>query len=114
LVVPDLAHLALLAAAVVVDHHPLADRRLGLGDGRAARHDLAARLVAADVRRALLADTPRRAVAVQVAAAHTGRLHLDDDLARPRIRVCKVHELDLAVTREVDTLHRIVLPDGSR
>src|SRR6266446_4897472 len=39
---------------------------------------------------------------------HMPRLHLDDDLARPRGRVGKFHLLDLAVARENNPPHRFL------
>ena len=50
----------------------------------------------------------RPPVLVQVAAAHARGLHLDDDLARPRGRVGKLHQLDFALAAEHHAAHRFL------
>src|SRR5262249_8281476 len=74
-------------------------------------HD-AARLVAGDHRlgatrkaRGGIARLEARAIDVQVAAAHAGRLDLEHDVARPRHRVGKITQRELAVTEKHAALH---------
>src|SRR5262245_60459177 len=42
---------------------------------------------------------------VQIAPAHARRLHLDDDLVRPRRRIGEGHQFELAITGEHDAAH---------
>ncbi len=103
---------AMVAALVVVDHHPLADMRQAALHPRADRRDHARRFVPHDHRlqvdrqpggggaAALLA-----AVLVQVAAAHAGRLHLDHHLARAGRGVGEVHDLEFALAVEHHAAH---------
>src|SRR5690242_18557824 len=108
----DAAMLAPPAALVVMVHHTLADE--GRIDPSADRGDHATRLVPGDDGPA--AAKPERgggiagcAVRVQIAAAHPGRLHLEDDLARTGGRVGKVLELELAIAEEYDAAHGSLL-----
>src|SRR5262249_2509079 len=106
------AVLALAAALVVVVHHPLADPRFLLGDGRAERGDHAAGLVTGDHPGLGLdpaGDGPLRrggAIVVQVAAAHARGLDLEDDVPRAWRGIGKLPQLQLAVPEEDDALHR--------
>src|SRR5439155_19807553 len=91
---PPRATLVAHGAALVMMHHDaLPDLRLGGADAGADGRDDAARLVAGDDRfgrgrqAADRGAALRPAVLVQVAAAHAGGLHLDDDLALARRRV---------------------------
>ena len=88
----DATVLAEPAALVVMVHHALADRRLRLGDAGSPLRHHAARLVAGDHRAAAAAEPERRgraalargAIRMEIAPAHAGGLHGEDDLARPR------------------------------
>src|SRR6266852_4144915 len=78
---PGVAHAAQPtppAAAVVVDHDALTDRRMLLGDAWSALQDDPARLMATDHR----AVKTGLAIQVQVAAADAGGAHRHDDLTR--------------------------------
>src|SRR5947209_15894528 len=95
------------AAFVMVHHYALADPRHLFADLGANGRDYAARLMSADHRIRVDRQTADRlasrlgaAILVQIAAAHARGLHLDDDLARPRGRVGKFHQLDFAPARE--------------
>ena len=106
------AVLAHRAAFVVVHHDALADAGHLVADAGADRGDDAAGLVPADDRvrvdRQPADCGPARfgpAVLVQIAAAHARGLHLDDDFARPRGRVGKLHQLDLPLAREDNAAH---------
>src|SRR5437868_3803759 len=101
------------APLVVVHHDALADARHLFADLGADRRDDPARLVAADDRVRVdrkaadrLAARFGAAILVQIAAAHSRGLHLDNDLAGPRCRVRKFHQLDLAPAREDYAAHR--------
>jgi hypothetical protein len=104
--------LARTAAVVVVIHDALPDARLLLRDARADGGHDAAGLVPRDDAR-LTSDTARhdprrlcrRAVIVQIAAAHAGRLDLEHHVARPRCGIGKVPELELAIAEKHDALH---------
>ena len=52
----------------------------------------------------------RPAVLVQVAAAHAGGLHLDDDFALARCRVGELHHFELAFAGKHNPAHRFLLP----
>src|SRR5688572_31958341 len=108
----DAAVPAHAAARIVVVHHALANRRLALRDAGTARYYHAARLVAADKRLSissqperLLRLARRRAVELEVAAAHARGLHLDHHLARAGRRIGELAQLDLAVAEEDDSTH---------
>jgi hypothetical protein len=97
----------------MMDHDARSDpRRLGI-DAGADRGDDPARLVPGDdgigVDRQPAAGAARfrPAVLVQVAAAHPRRLHLDDDFARTRRRIGKVHQFELALAGEDNPAHDI-------
>src|ERR1700732_4661603 len=85
------AMLAHGAALVMVHHDALANPRHLLADLGADRRDDAARLVAADDRVRFARQAADRlatrfwpAILVQIAAAHTGGLHFDNDFAGAR------------------------------
>src|SRR4029453_3005803 len=106
----DAAMLAHAAAGIVMVHDALADRRLALRHAGPARRDHAARLVAADERlgggaeaERLLRLARRRAVELEVRAAHARGLHLDHHFARPRRGIRKLAHLHLAVTEKHGT-----------
>src|SRR5688572_29337444 len=100
------------AACVVVVHDALADRRLALRDAGPARHHHPAGLVAGDegftdtsqAKRGLR-GARRRAVELEVRAAHARGLHLDHDLAGAGRGVGEAAQLDLAVAEEDDAAH---------
>ncbi len=104
------------AALVMMHHDALADPRERRADRGADRGDDAARLVPGDGRRARrgkpagLAPGFRTAVLMQVAAAHAGGLHLDDDLVRARGRVGEVHQFEFLARSPVNTTPRMVFP----
>ena len=107
----DTAVLAAPAALVVMDHHALTGRRVGLADAGAPRGNHAARLVAGDDRSALAAQAERRrrvadgAVGMQIAPAHPRGLHGDDHFAGPRRRVGEFTQLELPATEENYATH---------
>src|SRR3546814_14254138 len=98
------------AAAVMVDHDPLADARLLLGDAGTDSDNNAAGFVAGD-HRAGIAESERfrgltlgGAIEFEVAPAHAGSLDLEDDLARTRRRIGELAQLHPPVARENNTL----------
>src|SRR5918994_4932621 len=108
--------LAHAAAGVMVVHHPLADRRLALRHAGTARRDHAAGLMAADEGLGVRAEAERllrlagrRAVELEVRAAHARGLHLDYHLARAGRGVGKLAELDFSITEEYGAAHRAIL-----
>ncbi len=108
----DAAVLADAAAGIVMVHDALTGGRLALRDAGPARDDDAARLVAGDERVLQIAESEsllrfpgRRAVELQVRAAHARGLHLDHHLARPGRRVGKGAQLDLAIAEEDGAAH---------
>src|SRR3989475_11204748 len=111
----DATVLAPPASLVVMDHHALADRRVRFADAGPALGDDATRLVAGDDGFAAAAQAQGRgrvaggAVRVQVAPAHAGGLHGDDDLPGTRRRVRELTQLELPVAEENDAAHRILL-----
>src|SRR5438093_974987 len=102
----DLAVLAAPAALVVMDHHALARRRVGLAHAGAARGDDAAGLVAGHDGTTAAAEAQRggrvadRAIGMEIAPAHPRGFHGDDDLAGARCRVGELTQLELAATEE--------------
>src|SRR5262249_30241856 len=101
------AVLAGAAAGVVMVHHALPDARLLLGNARAERDHHAAGLVpgdhglrAARKARGGVARLEARAIHVQVRATHARGLDLEHDIARPRRRIGKLAQRELAVTEE--------------
>src|SRR6185295_7098562 len=112
----DLAVLAVAAALVVVDHHALARRRVGLADTGATRGDDTARLVTGDDGSTRAAQAQRcgrvadGAIGMQIAPAHSRGLHGDDDFAGPRRRVREFTQLELSSTEENDATHRSSFP----
>src|SRR5215217_7041458 len=105
------AMVANCAALVVMHHDPLPDLGLRGADPRPDRGDDAAGLVTADGRLARRrkpagrAAASRPAILVQVAAAHAGGLHLDDDLALARGRIGELHQLELALAGKDNPAH---------
>ena len=120
---PGAALIADVAAGVVMDHHPLPDPRNVPINPRPDRYDDPAGLVSGDygsavahrlVRFALgqFAKRPvvaRCAVGVQITAAKTRCLDLDDHFARPWRRIVELHDLDPLVSGKCHTPH-IALP----
>src|SRR5207302_9631098 len=102
--VADAAVFAHAAAPVVVDHDALAQRRLLLGDGRAALGHDATRLVAGHVRRLPLL------VRSQVAAAHARGTDGDDNFTWARARIRKLAQLHLALAQEHEASHDPTVP----
>src|SRR4051812_35290250 len=108
----DAAMPADAAARIVVVHDALSDRRLALGDARAARGDDAARLVPGDEGLGLgteaarrLRRAGRRAIELEIRAAHARGLHFDHDLARPGGGIGKLAHLDLAIAEKHRAAH---------
>src|SRR5262249_269878 len=106
------AVLAGAAAVVVVVHHALAEPGLLLADARAHRRDDAAGLVPGDhpglpldAARHCPTRLSRRAINVQIAAAHPRRLDLQDHVPRTRSRIGEFPQLQLAVSEKHDALH---------
>src|ERR1044071_982089 len=102
------------AALVVVHHDSLADLGLRGADPRPDRGDDAAGLVPANGRLARRREPACGAAAswpailVQVAAAHPGGFHLDDDLALARGRVGELHQLELAFAGKDNPAHSVL------
>src|SRR5207302_7711613 len=99
--------LAYAAARVMVIHDALADGGFALGHAGAARGEHAAGLVPGDDRLRPVAQTQRRlrrarrrAVELEIAAAHAGGLHLDHDLAMAGRGVREIADLDFLVAQE--------------
>jgi hypothetical protein len=46
---------------------------------------------------------------MQIATAHAGRFHLDDDLALARRRIGEIHQFELAFARKYDPAHPYLL-----
>src|SRR2546422_300738 len=107
----DATVLAPPASFVVMDHHALAGRRVRFADAGPALGDDAARLVAGDDGSAAAAQAQGRgrvaggAVRVQVAPAHAGGLHGDEDLTGARRGVGEVTQLQLPVAEENYATH---------
>ena len=106
--------LASLAAGVVVIHHALADAGFPVRHPGADRDDDAAGLVSGDhgFGAALesggrIARLEARAIDVQVAAAHAGRLDLEHHVARAGRRVGELAQFELPVPGEHDAFHAI-------
>ena len=100
----------------MMHHDALPDLRLGGADAGADGRDDAARLVAGDDRfgrgrqAADRGAALRPAVLVQVAAAHAGGLHLDDDFALTRSGIGEFHHFELAFAGKHNPAHRCLLP----
>src|SRR6185503_12432669 len=112
----DAAMLAHPAAGIVMIHDALADRRLALRNPGPARRDHAAGLVAADERLGVGAEAERllrlarrRAVKLEVRAAHARGLHLDHHLARAGRGIGEGPDLDLPVAEENHAAHESIL-----
>ena len=105
--VADATVFAGAAAAVMVDHDPLADWRLLVGHCRPAFGDDAARLVTADY-------SPGRTVAigVQVAAADPRRADRDHHVAWPGHGISEFFERHLTVACEHQPMHAARLSAG--
>src|ERR1700686_288518 len=108
------AMIALRAALIVVHHDALADSRLLRIDGAADRGHHAARFMPHDdgtvVHRnaGRLRPTFGAAVLMQVAAAHAGRLHLDDHVVGIGSGIGKLHQFQPALAREYNAAHRFL------
>src|SRR2546421_5138471 len=106
------AMVALRATLIVMHHHALADPRLLGIDGRADRDDDPARLVAGDDgalvhgNAARLGLAFRATILMQVAAAHAGRLHFDDDVVGIGGGVFELHQFQFAFAVKDNTAHR--------
>src|SRR5437868_4926431 len=57
----------------------------------------------------LLRSPRRRAIELEVRAAHAGSLHLEHDLAGAGRRIGEASQLDLAIAEENDAAHALVL-----
>src|SRR5689334_13842251 len=108
----DAAVRADAAARIVVVHHPQSVGRFLLRDAGAARHHHAARLVSANERLGAIAEAEglrgfarRRAIELEVGAAHARSLHLEHALARTGRRIGEAAQLDLALAEEDDAAH---------
>jgi hypothetical protein len=113
--------LAIAAAVVVVIHHALADAGLLLGDAGAHRRDDPARLVAGDhsglpldASGHRLGRLGRRAIVVQVAAAHARGLDLENHVSRARCRIRELLQLELSISDEHDAFHGLLRFLGGR
>ena len=102
---------ALGAALVVMHHHALADLRF-LGVDRAADRDHhAAGFVPGDDGAVAHRDAAGLALALgaavlmQIAAAHAGRLHLDDDIVSVRRGIGELHQFQFAFAVEYHAAH---------
>src|ERR1700681_2844472 len=108
------AMVALGAALIVMHHHALADLRFLGVDRRADRDHHAAGFVPGDdgtVAHRDAAGLPLAlgaAVLMQVAAAHAGRLHLDDDLVSVRHGIGEWHQFEFAFAVKHHTAHRFL------
>jgi hypothetical protein len=108
------------AAAVVVVHDALPDRRLRVRDARPPRSHDAAGLVTGDHGIAGATETERAcgvasgSVSMQIAAAHARRLDGQDDLSRTRGRIREVAKLELTVAEEHDAAHEASLSNVAR
>src|SRR5215510_13297598 len=112
------------AALVVMLHDALADGRLRLRHARAALRHHAAGLVPADHRSAGAAEPQRgggaaalagRAIRMQIAPAHAGGLHLEDDLAGAWLGIREVAKLQLTITEKDHSTHDYApLPPAKR
>src|SRR5882762_9713290 len=108
----DPAVLAHAAAGVMMIHDALADRCLAFRNARAARRDHAAGLVPTDERPGITAQAERglrragrRAVELEIAAAHPRGLHLDHHLARSGRGIGEIADFDLAITEKDRSSH---------
>src|SRR5467141_742811 len=108
------AMVALGAALIMVHHHALTDMRLLCIDGGAGRDHHAAGFVSGDHGAVLHRDAGglrlalRAAVLMQVAAAHAGRLHFDDDVMSIRSGIGELHQFQSALAREYNAAHRVL------
>src|SRR6267142_5245165 len=108
------AMVALGAALIMMHHHALTDMRLLCLDGGADSDHHAAGFVSGDHGAVLHRDAGglrlalRAAVLMQVAAAHAGRLHFDDDVMRFRSGIGELHQFQSALAREYNAAHRVL------
>ena len=91
-------------------HDARADFGGALIDRAANSRHYAAGLVPGDHRAADFAEAKgsgfsRRAIEPQIAAAHAGRLDLDDNVMRPRRGIGELHQLQFAIAQERDAAH---------
>src|SRR5258708_25284694 len=106
------AMVALGAALIMMHHHALADVSFLRTDRGADRDHHAARFVPGDHRTVTHWDARRlrltfgAAVLMQVAAAHAGRLHLDDDVVSIWCGIGELHQFQPAFAREYNAAHR--------
>jgi hypothetical protein len=89
-----------------MDHDPLAEGRLRLGDGGTAGGDDATGLVAANDGTHVQAGCPVRR---EVTAAHTRSLDLNDHVTRSWYRIGKLPQFELAIAKKNDSPHRVLL-----
>ena len=108
----DAAVRADAAARVVMVHHALAGRRFVLRYAGTARHHHAAGLVTTDEWFAVpakpergLRGAGRRAVELEIRAAHARGLHLEHHFARTGRRIGEAAQLDVALAEEDDAAH---------
>jgi hypothetical protein len=105
------AMIALGASLIMVHHHPLADPRLPGIDRGAGRDHHAAGFVPGDDgtvpgrNAGGLGLALRATVLMQVAAAHAGRLHLDDHVMGIRGGIGEGHQFQPAFAREHNAAH---------
>src|SRR6266852_9270882 len=104
--------IALRAALIVMHHDALADSRHLHVDVATDSDHHAAGFVPRNDRTLLHRNagglwlTFGTAVLMQVAAAHAGRLHLDDDIVSVRRWIGKLHQFQPAFAREYNAAHR--------
>src|SRR5450631_858341 len=105
------AMVALGAALIMVHHHALADPRLlGIDRGADRDHDAAGFVPSDDGtvphrNAGRLGLALRAAVLMQVAAAHAGRLHLDNHVMGFRSGIGERHQFQSAFSREYNAAH---------
>src|SRR5438477_6269623 len=111
------AILANATATIVVHHDAGADASGAVLDLVPHRSDNAAGFVAGDHRPFELAQAERRgfpaarAIKFEIAAAHAGRLNLDNDVLRTGRRVGKVRNLQFALAKKSHATHDKPLPN---
>ncbi len=107
------AVVALRAALIMVHHHALADMRfLGADRGACGDHDPAGFVAGDDGavahrNAARLGLAFRAAVLMQIAAAHAGRLHFDDDVVSIGGGVFELHQFQFAFAVKDNAAHRL-------
>src|SRR5439155_262153 len=104
----DAAMLAAAAALVVMVHHALTDQR-GIDAGADGSDDAAWFVTrddgAAGAEPERGSGVARGAIGMQIAAAHTRRLHLQNDFAGSGCRIGELLDLELAIAEEHDAAH---------